>query len=76
MAERSYAVAVKARAILVSAVWLTFVLALDLPRVMAVAGVVTAVLLAWWDEQKEIAERAELFEEDDEPFERDPIFYA
>jgi hypothetical protein len=73
MAERSsYAVVVKVRAILVSVVWLAFVVVLDLPLVMAVAGVVVAVVLAWWEEKKERV--AELVEED-EPFEREPTFY-
>jgi hypothetical protein len=82
LADRSYAVGVKVRAILVCAVWLTFVLALDLPRSVAVAGVVFAFVFAWWDEQKEIATRADQGEYDeadydDEPFEQSPpIFYV
>jgi hypothetical protein len=73
---------VKVRAILTCAVWLAFVLALDLPRSMALTGVVFATLFAWWDEQKGIVARAEEVEHDkvecdDEPFEQtQPIFYV
>lgn len=62
---------------------LVVVLALNLPRSMAVAGVAFAFLFAWWDEQKERARRLDNMEVDeddalykDEPFEQTPpIFY-
>jgi hypothetical protein len=58
------------RALPTSVVWVAVVFALDLPGVMAVAGVVTALYLAWWDRQKEIAARSLEY---GEPFERDPF---
>ena len=67
---------VKVQAALTCAVWVAFVLALDLPRTMAVAGVVCAFVFAWRDEQKQIVRRADEVVEEDEPFERDPIFYV
>ncbi len=63
----SYAVEVIVRAVLVCAVWLTFVLALDLPRSMAVAGVVVAFLLAWRDEHRQRQDAVEHEDDDDEP---------
>jgi hypothetical protein len=54
--------------------WRTFVAALDLPRSMAVAGVVFSFVFAWWDEQKGIAARVDHADHDvdDEPFEQAP----
>lgn len=75
VADSSYAVDVIVRAVLVCAVWLTFVLALDLPRSMAVAGVVFAFVFAWWDEQKKRAAYQHEVD-DEEPFEETPIFYV
>ncbi len=82
-ADTSYPGVVNVRAVLVCAIWLGFVFVLDLPRVMAVAGVVFAFLFAWWHERKEVAAPADEVDhcdqveyEDEEPFERDPVFYA
>jgi hypothetical protein len=43
------------RALATTAVWLAFVLAIDLPPVMASSGVAFAFLFAWWDEQGRMA---------------------
>jgi hypothetical protein len=56
-------------------VWIVILIALDLPSVMAVSGVVVALLLAWWEERKELAERAEAEAENDR-FEETPLFYV
>jgi hypothetical protein len=58
------------RALPTLVVWVAVVVALDLPRVMALAGVVTALYLGWWDERNEIAAR---LLRHDEPFESDPF---
>jgi hypothetical protein len=68
-----------------AAIWLAFVIALDLPPVLASSGLVFACVFAWWDEQKRRA--AEVDEQvcaeelpsydEDEPFEEHPlVFYV
>jgi hypothetical protein len=61
-------------------VWIAVLLTLDLPRSMAVAGVMVGLLLAWWETKKEIAALAlEHGDADDQdaPFEQTPpIFYV
>ena len=72
----TYAVGVLARALPTLGVWVAVVLALDLPRVMALAGLVAALSLGWWAEHREIVARAEMpGDEADEPFVRYPVFY-
>jgi uncharacterized membrane protein YraQ (UPF0718 family) len=43
---------VAVRALAVSFIWLAVALGADLPRATVVAGMVVAVVLAWWDELK------------------------
>ena len=62
----------------VCGMWLAVAVWLDLPHSTFVAGVVTAVVLAWRDEVRDRLARAdeEPFERDD-PFEQDePFFYV
>lgn len=64
------------QAILTALVWLLIVVVLDLPSVMAAAGVLFAFLFAWCDEQKRLA-AVEVECEDEEPFEQTPpLFYV
>jgi hypothetical protein len=42
-----------------AAIWLAFVVALDLPSLVAASGVAFAFLFAWWNEQKPEAAQTE-----------------
>jgi hypothetical protein len=76
LADRTYAVEVIVRAVVVTAIWLTLILSLDLPHSVAVSGVVFAWLFAWWEERKADATHVVEVEENDEPFEETPpTFY-
>ena len=63
------------RAIPTLVVWMAFVITLDLPRAIAVAGVVTAVALAWQEEQKEQSRARGGTEADDLFDDTPPLFY-
>jgi hypothetical protein len=66
-----------------AAIWLAFVVALDLPPVLAASGLVFAFVFAWWDEQKRSAAEVdkqvyaeELLNYDEEdPFEEHPLVF-